>query len=148
VGYDAWLAARVRRILGSRTDVEERAMFGGLTFMVRGHMCCGVAQSRLMVRVDPDTYDRLLAEPHARPMDFTGRPMRGLIFVELTGTATSSALGRWVARAVRHAESQTPKTQGPRRAAAGRRGSRTTRTSRGATKRRRRKTEKRFRVLR
>ena len=112
-------------------------MFGGLTFMVRGHMCCGVAQSRLMVRVDPETYDRLLAEPHARPMDFTGRPMRGLLFVEPTGTATSSALGRWVARAVKHAESQPSKPPGPRRAASrrSRSGSSSRRASRGVKKR-------------
>ena len=135
MGYDTELAARVRRMLGSRTDVQERAMFGGLTFMVRGHMCCGVSASRLMVRVDPDTYDRLLAEPHARPMDFTGRPMRGLLFVDPTGTATSSALGRWIARAVKHAESQPAKVRVPSRAAGGRRGSRALRSSSGTKKR-------------
>lgn len=110
-------------------------MFGGLTFLVRGHMCCGVVHSRLMVRVGPDTYDHLLTEPHARPMDFTGRPMRGFLFVEAAGTAKPSALRRWITRAVSHAESQPFKIRGSNQTAGGRAGSRPRRASRAVKKR-------------
>ncbi len=86
-------------------------MFGGLAFMARGHMCCGLVQAKLMVRVDPDTYDRLLQEPDAQPMDFTGRPMRGFLYVNPDGVASAPALRKWIARAVAFAESRPPKTK-------------------------------------
>jgi TfoX/Sxy family transcriptional regulator of competence genes len=79
--YDEHLAARVRTLLANRTDVSERKMFGGLTFMIAGNMCCGVNGDELIVRLDPDREDASLARPHSRPMDFTGRPMRGFVTV-------------------------------------------------------------------
>src|SRR5204863_9866814 len=85
VAYDEKLAARVRAVLAKRTDMSERQMFGGLTFMVAGHMCCGVNGDELIVRLDPDGEDDALARPHARPMDFTGRPMRGFVTVQPEG---------------------------------------------------------------
>jgi hypothetical protein len=66
-------------ILDDRVDVREQPMFGGLTFMVAGRMWCGVARDELIVRLDPDREADALAQPHARPMDFTGRPMRGFV---------------------------------------------------------------------
>jgi TfoX/Sxy family transcriptional regulator of competence genes len=77
VAYDERLAARVRALLAARGDVSERKMFGGLTFMVGGNMCCGVNGEELIVRLDPGREDEVLASPHARPMDFTRRRMRG-----------------------------------------------------------------------
>jgi TfoX/Sxy family transcriptional regulator of competence genes len=85
VAYDEKLAARVRTLLADRTNVTERKMFGGLTFMVAGHMCCGVNGDELIVRLDPDHEDDAFARPHARPMDFTGRPMRGFVTVKREG---------------------------------------------------------------
>ena len=73
MAYDERLAARVRAFLADRTDVSERKMFGGLTFMVGGNMCCGVNEDELIVRLDPGREDDALARPHARAMDFTGR---------------------------------------------------------------------------
>jgi len=84
VAYDERLAARVRALLGNRTDVSERKMFGGLTFMTGGNMCCGVNRNDLIVRLDPDREHEAFARPHARPMDLTGRPMRGFITVHAT----------------------------------------------------------------
>lgn len=84
-------------------------MFGGLAFLLGGHMCCGLVRERLMVRVDPDTYAAVLREPHASPMDFTGRTMRGFVFVHPDGVATAAALRKWIARAVTYAASQPPK---------------------------------------
>jgi TfoX/Sxy family transcriptional regulator of competence genes len=79
--YDETLAAELRRRLGGRGDVVEKHMFGGLTFMVGGHMCCGVANDTFVFRVGPDRYAAALAAPSARPCDFTGRPMTGMVMV-------------------------------------------------------------------
>ena len=107
---DETLAARVRRLLSDRNDVIERAMFGGLTFIVAGHMCCGVNNNELIVRLHPDDVAAALARPHARPMDFTGRPLRGFVTVGSEGL-NGPALRRWVGIAVAHAESRPPKRQ-------------------------------------
>lgn len=111
MAYDERQAVRLRRVLSDRPDIEEKTMFGGLAFMSRGHMCCGLVRARLMVRVDPKAYDRLLEEPYARPMDFTGRPMRGFLYVEPAGVATAKALRTWVGRALAFVESLPPKVK-------------------------------------
>lgn len=116
MAYDLKLAGRVREALGRRDDIEERAMFGGLAFMTRGHMCCGIVKDKLMVRVDPAACDRLLGEPGAAPMDFTGRPMRGFLYVTAPGIATPSGLRTWVSRALEFADSRPPKAGPPVRA--------------------------------
>jgi hypothetical protein len=108
VAYDKRLAARVRALLASRAGVSERKMFGGLTFMVGGNMCCGVNGEELIVRLDPGREDDALARPHARPMDLTGRRMRGFITVHPDGL-TGSRLDRWVHEAVARAGSLPPK---------------------------------------
>ena len=108
MAYDEKLAARVRALLANRNDVRERKMFGGVTFMVAGHMCCGVNGDELIVRLDPDHEDAALAGPHARPMDFTGRPMRGFVTVQPEGL-NGAQLKRWVQEAVARAESLPPK---------------------------------------
>ena len=112
MAYDEQLAARVRTLLASRTDVGERKMFGGLTFMVGGHMCRGVNGNELIVRLDPDLEDEALARPHARPMDLTGRPMRGFITVRPDGLR-GKRLNRWVQEAVARADSLPTKEERP-----------------------------------
>lgn len=109
MAFDERLAARIRTVLRGRSDVVEKFMFGGVAFMVRGHMTCGVVGSTLMVRVDPEHAGAFLKEPAARPMDFTGRPMRGFLFVDAHGLATTASLRKWVGRAVAHAQSRPRK---------------------------------------
>ena len=109
MAYDEKLAARIRLALQTRRDVLEKHMFGGVAFMIRGHMSCGVVGSSLMVRLSPADADDLLQEPHARPMDFTGRPMRGFLFVDGPAIATAAALRWWINRATTYAESQPKK---------------------------------------
>jgi TfoX/Sxy family transcriptional regulator of competence genes len=106
--YSGQLANRVRALLSDRDDVDERPMFGGLTFMVGGHMCCGVHGDELIVRLHPDDEDAALARPHARPMDFTARPMRGFVTVAPDGL-NGQALRRWVVSAVAYTQAQPPK---------------------------------------
>jgi len=108
---DETLAIRVRRALAGRSDVEEKRMFGGLAFMVRGHMAVGLVKSTLMVRIDPDQQDTLLEEPHARPMDFTGRPMNGFLYIDPPALTSAPGLRKWVARGVAFAESRPVKTR-------------------------------------
>ena len=103
MAYDEELADRVRAALADRTDVSERRMFGGLTFMLRGNMCCGVAKTNLMVRVGAEAYDEALAQPGARLMDFTGRPMKGMVFVGPEGYEDDDGLRGWVERGVEYA---------------------------------------------
>jgi hypothetical protein len=98
MAYDETVANRVRQALGKHVDFDEKRMFGGLAFMVRGHMCCGIVGSELMVRVGPDAYAKALALRHARPMDFTGRPLTGMVYVGPAGFKTETALDAWVGR--------------------------------------------------
>jgi RNA polymerase sigma-70 factor (TIGR02960 family) len=108
MAYDERLADRVRERLREWTDVTERRMFGGLTFMLGGHMCCGINNNELILRLAPEAEDTALTAPHARPMDFTRRPMRGFVTIAPDGL-TGPSLDRWIAQAVAHAESLPPK---------------------------------------
>ena len=100
MSYDEKTAERVRRILSRRLDVVENKMFGGLCFMVNGSMCCGLTSTAFMVRIGPDGYERALAQPHARPMDFTGRPLTGMVYVDPAGYKTDAALAKWGQRGI------------------------------------------------
>ena len=104
MAYDEQLAARVRALLADRADVSERKMFGGLTFMLGGNMCCGVNKDELIVRLDPEREDEALSRPHARAMDFTGRRMPGFITVQPEGL-DGEQLDEWVQDAVARAAS-------------------------------------------
>lgn len=96
MAYDERLADRVRAILGRRVAVEARKMFGGLAFMVNGKMCVGVSKDDLMARIDPDGQEAALRRAGCRPMDFTGKPMRGFVFVGRKGTGTDEELRAWI----------------------------------------------------
>ena len=100
---------RVRDVLGDREDVVEKKMFGGLCFMVRGHMAVGLTAAELMVRVGPDAWEDALAEEHAREMDFTGKSLKGFVYVDPAGWSSKKDLKKWVARGVAYAESLPPK---------------------------------------
>lgn len=109
MAYDEALAERVQRVLADAPLVSEQKMFGGLTFMVGGNMCCGVVGQDLMLRVGPQAYEEALAEPHTRPMDFTGRPMVGMIYVSGDGCSTEASLRSWLDRALDFTISLPPK---------------------------------------
>jgi hypothetical protein len=105
MAFDEKLANRIRGHLGKRAGLAEKKMFGGIAFLVKGNMCCGVHRDALIVRLDPAETDRALTEPHARVFDLTGRPMKGWILVDPEGLATSGQLGAWVDRAFKYATS-------------------------------------------
>jgi TfoX/Sxy family transcriptional regulator of competence genes len=96
MAYDEALARRVREVIADMRGVTERKMFGGLAFMLRGNMFVGILERSLMARVGPENYERALASSGARQMDFTGRPMRGYVFVDAEGLKAAADLKRWV----------------------------------------------------
>jgi len=105
MAYDEGLAQRIRELLAEEQGLAEKNMFGGVAFLVGGNMAVGVVKDELMVRVGPTAYDAALREPHARPMDFTKRPMKGFVFVGPAGFEEDQDLRRWVERGVRFAGS-------------------------------------------
>ena len=103
--YDEKLAERVRAVFLSEPGYTEQKMLGGICFMVGRNLAVGVTGSDLMVRPGPDNFESALALPHARPMDFTGRPMKGFVFVGPEGIASGAALAEWVERGASFARS-------------------------------------------
>jgi hypothetical protein len=109
VAYDQGLAQRVRDRLGDESAISEKAMFGGLAFLLEGNMAVGVSREDLMVRVGPDASDAALARPHTRPFAMSGRPMRGWILVAPEGVADDGDLAAWVDQGLAFARSLPPK---------------------------------------
>lgn len=105
MAFDEGVAGRVRDALVERSDIVEKRMFGGLAFLLGGNMCVGVVKDELMVRVGADAYDDLVGRPHAREMDFSGRPMVGWVCVASPGFAVDADLRRWVGYDVTFASS-------------------------------------------
>jgi hypothetical protein len=105
MAFDDRLAERVRERLREREGLSEKKMFGGLAFLLNGNMCCGVHDRDLIVRLDPNSMDLALAQPHTRVFDLTGRPFKGWIVVEAVGLDDGKALAEWVRIAVDYASS-------------------------------------------
>jgi TfoX/Sxy family transcriptional regulator of competence genes len=116
MAYDEKVADRLRaaltRTLGPTDDIEERKMFGGIAELVNGHMCVGVLGSDLVVRVRVADADSVLRRPHVRPMDFTGRPMKGWIYVSPAGFAADAELDDWVRAGLAFVREAGPKVAG------------------------------------
>ena len=113
MAYDEGLAQRIRELLEGDPRIGEKKMFGGVAFLVNGKMAAGVIRDELLVRVGPEAFEDALAEPHARAMDFTGRPMRGLVQVAPAGFEEDADLRAWLARGTGYAaaESAAPLTR-------------------------------------
>lgn len=109
MAFDEALAGRVRSLLARRRGVTERRMFGGLAFLVNGHMACGVQGTALMLRLGPEGATAALRRPHVRPMDFTGKPLASMVYVEAAGCERDADLRAWVERALRFVAELPPK---------------------------------------
>ena len=110
IAYVEDLANRVRELIAAEAGLTEMKMFGGLAFLIDGNMSVGISgQGGLMVRVDPDETDALVAKPHARPFEMRGRPMTGWLRVDPEGVRTKRGLEPWVRRGVAYACSLPPK---------------------------------------
>ena len=108
MAFDEDLAQRLRKMVRARRAITERKMFGGLAFMSHGHMFVGVLGNTLMARVGPDEYPSALAR-HVREMDFTGRPMKGYVFVDAPGLEAESDLKHWGGACLRFVDALPPK---------------------------------------
>lgn len=96
MAYDPGLAQRIRELLADRPGISERHMFGGVAFLLDGHMFAGLSGSDLMARVGPERYADALALPHVRPMDFTGKPLKGYVYIAADGLTEDRDLRAWV----------------------------------------------------
>lgn len=96
MAYNEALAQRVREALADQSEVEEKKMMGGLTFMVKGKMCVGILGDDLMARIDPEVYATALTKQGCRAMDFTGKPMKGFVFISSEGTNQKADLDYWI----------------------------------------------------
>lgn len=109
MAYDDGLAERIREGLAHRDDVIEKKMFGGLAFMVSGHLCVGILADALMARVGPEAYPACLSLPYAGPMEFTGRPMTGFVQVQAGGIGEDDELINWLRRCESFVDDLPPK---------------------------------------
>jgi TfoX/Sxy family transcriptional regulator of competence genes len=100
MAYNEILAERVAQALGETREVVAKKMMGGLTFMVDAKMCVGIVGDELMVRIDPEEQDRALKKKGCRVMDFTGKPMKGFVFVASAGTKSGKDLDAWIEMAL------------------------------------------------
>ena len=105
MAYDKNLADRVGALLKGKRSITEKKMFGGLCFMVNGNMACGVEKNKLVVRVGPDDYEKFLKQKYVRKMDFTGKPLKGFIYVMPEGLRRTDSLKKWVDRGIQFAQS-------------------------------------------
>lgn len=109
MSFDEKLADRVReRIAETDKNIEEKKMFGGLCFMVNDKMCVGVEKERLMLRIDPENYEALLEKEGCTPMDFTGKPMKGYIYVEVNVLKTKKQIDYWIGLALEYNKKVKP----------------------------------------
>ena len=109
MAYDEGLAQRVRDIMVDETGLVEKKMFGGVGFMLDGNMACGVNKEDLIVRVSPEQGGQAVIQPHARPFDITGRPMKGWVMVSPAGVNADADLQDWVAQGINFARTLPPK---------------------------------------
>jgi hypothetical protein len=107
--HDPGLAQRIREHLQDQAGITERKMFGGLAFMLRGHMLVGVLGPNLVARVGPEGNAAALARPHTRPMDFTGKPMKGYVYVAPEGIGSDDSLAGWIDRCTAFVGTLPPK---------------------------------------
>ena len=109
MAYDQGLAERIREYFYEQPNVAEKKMFGGLCFMFGEHMCCGIVGDTLMARVGPNKYTECLTKVHTREMDFTGKAMKGMIYVLPAGIEEDHDLANWIECCVDFVSSLPPK---------------------------------------
>ena len=100
MAFDEQLAARIRVILREEAALSEKKMFGGIAFLLGGKMCCGVIGNKMVARIGPEQAEAALRMPHVKPMDFTGRPLKGYVYLSPDGIKTKVVLSKWIARAL------------------------------------------------
>jgi TfoX/Sxy family transcriptional regulator of competence genes len=122
MAYDEGLGERIRSVLEGRRKVVEKKMFGGVAFMLDGKMFVGIVKDDLLVRVGPERYEDAIKQRHVRPMDFTGKPMVGYVYVAPSGVTEDAILARWIEQGAEFvATLPAKKARAPRAATKGKR---------------------------
>ena len=115
MAYDEGLAQRLRETFETRGDFTEKKMFGGICYMVNDYMCCGIVGEEIMARLGPNNYEACLAREYAREMDFTGKSMKGMVYVAVEGIEEDDDLAEWVDLAIDFVRTLPPKTPKPKK---------------------------------
>ena len=105
MAFNEKLADKIRKTLGRRKGITEKKMFGGLSFMFSKKMFCGVLKDDLVLKISHEQCEDALKKPNVRPMDFTGRPMKGFVYVNQNGCKSEKELKKWVDLSLNHAQS-------------------------------------------
>ena len=113
MAYNEAIAERIRKLLARRKGLAERKMFGGIAFMLNGNMCCGVVDDRIVLRLGKEGSEAALKEPHVKVMDFTGRPIRSMVYLGSGGYAREAELKQWLDRSVKFTSSLPKKGSEP-----------------------------------
>lgn len=111
MAYDPQLAARVWKLMAPLEGVTERKMFGGVAFMLHGNMCCGVVGDRVVLRLGNEEAEAAMEEPGIEAMDFTGRPIRSMVYLEPARNRRDADLNRWVGQAIGFTKTLPPKQE-------------------------------------
>lgn len=101
---DEKLASRIQEALEGKQGITRKRMFGGVCFLLHGNMLCGIAEGKLVARIGKEGYDEALTQNHTAPMDFTGRSLKGLIYVLPEGTKSQADVEKWVNRSLAFVE--------------------------------------------
>ena len=102
MAYDEKLAERIREGLAHLSNIEEKEMMGGLSFLYNGKMCVGIIKDEMMCRIAPEQHDRAVEQRGCRVMDFTGRPMRGWVMIDESGMKTHKDINYWIGLALEY----------------------------------------------
>ena len=103
--FDERLADRIRKTFGKNKNISEKHMFGGLSFMYGKKMFCGVLKDDLVLKMSHEQWEDALKKPNVRPMDFTGKPMKGFVYVNQKGCKSDKDLKKWVELSLNYAKS-------------------------------------------
>ena len=109
MAYNEKLASRINSLLKRQKGIKGKKMFGGIAYMLKDKMMCGIVKDDLMVRCLEDKYEQLLKKPHVRVMDFTGRTMKGFLYVDSAGIKTDKQLMDWLDIGIEFAHKSPPK---------------------------------------
>ena len=112
MAYDEALAQRIQKITATKKSFTEKKMFGGLCFLYKGNMCCGIVDNKLMLRIGKDAYENCLKEVYTQEMTFTGKPMKGMIYVLPKGFSDSRQLKKWIEKALLFVKTLPDKSSG------------------------------------
>lgn len=111
MAYNEELAERIDKVLERNNTITKKKMFGGLCYLLNGNMLCGINDDNLMARVGPDNYDNALGEKYVKEMVFTGKPLKGMVYVDPDGISSNKNLNKWIDTCIAFVGTLPPKVK-------------------------------------